>query len=81
MMIDATVEVAGTVKIDSSSELANLYEIARRSKDNNNSENALKYYDMILIKDPGNWEPNFYVLHFKAMTCKIAGIKNAAIMG
>ena len=79
MMIDGTVEVAGTIKVDTSSELTNLYEIARRAKNDNNSENALKYYDMILIKDPSSWEANFYVVYFRAMSCKIMEIGNAAV--
>lgn len=78
MMVDSIIEVAGTVKIDSSNELANLYQIARRAKNDNNSQNAQKYYDMILAKDPNNWEANFYVIYFKAMSCKIAEIWNAA---
>lgn len=50
MMSGGTVEVEGTVRIDRASELDNLYKIARRAKDTNNSENALKYYDQILLK-------------------------------
>lgn len=46
MMVD------GVVQIDHSNELENLYEIARRAKDSNNAENAINYYDQILIKDP-----------------------------
>ena len=52
MMVEGTVDVKGTVKVDTSDELKNLYEVARRNKDNNNYENAMKYYDMILVKDP-----------------------------
>lgn len=74
MMAGETVEVEGTVKIDSSSELANLYEIARRARDTNNSENALKYYDQILVKDSNSWEAQFYVIYFRAMNSKIAEI-------
>ncbi|MBR4148456.1 MAG: TFIIB-type zinc finger domain-containing protein [Bacteroidales bacterium] len=78
MMIEGTVDVQGTVKVDISEELKNLYEIARRAKDTDNSENALKYYDMILVKDPSSWEANFYVVYFRAMSCKIAEIRSAA---
>ena len=78
MMIEGTVDVQGTVKVDTSDELKNLYEIARRAKDSDNSENAAKYYDMILIKDPKSWEANFYVVYFKAMSCRIAEIWSAA---
>jgi len=79
MMIDGIVEVSGTVKMDSSDKLNNLYQIARRSKNDNNAENAAKYYDMILIEDPTSWEATFYVVYFKAMGCKIAHIQSAAI--
>ena len=80
MMIEGTVDVSGsTIKVDTSNELANLYQIARRAKDDNNSENAAKYYDMILVKDPTSWEASFYVVYFKAMSCKIAEIQSAAI--
>lgn len=37
MMVEGTVAVEGTVKIDTSSELKNLYEIARRAKDMENA--------------------------------------------
>ena len=79
MMVEGTVSVKGTVKLDNSDELRNLYEIARRAKDTDNSENALKYYDMILVKDPNSWEAQFYVVYYKAMCCTIAGISSAAL--
>ncbi len=69
----------GSVKADTSEELANLYQIARRAKDDDNSENAAKYYDMILVKDPTSWEASFYLVYFQAMQCKIAGIRAAAV--
>lgn len=77
MMVDGTVDVKGTVKIDTSSELQNLYEIARRAKNTDNAENAAKYYDQILVKDPSSWEANFYVVYFKAMSCKLGEICSA----
>jgi len=78
MMIDGTVDVQGTVKVDSSDELNNLYQVARRAKADKNYENALKYYDMILVKDPSSWEANFYTTYYQAMNCKIGEIKSAA---
>lgn len=78
MMVEGTVDVQGTVKVDTSDELKNLYEIARRAKDSDNNENAAKYYDMILIKDPSSWEANFYTVYYSAMSCKIAEISIAA---
>ena len=74
MMVEGTVDVKGTVKVDTSDELKNLYEIARRAKESNNSANAAKYYDMILVKDPNSWEANFYVTYFNAMSCKVGEI-------
>ena len=80
MMIEGNVDVSGsTVKVDSSEELDNLYQIARRARDDNNSESAAKYYDMILVKDPRSWEASFYSVYFRAMTCKIAQIRSAAV--
>ncbi len=78
MMVEGTVDIKGTVKVDTSDELKNLYEIARRAKDADNSANAAKYYDMILIKDPGSWEANYYIVYFKSMGCKIGEIWSAA---
>lgn len=79
MMFEGTVDVSGsTVKVDNTDKLDNLYQIARRAKDDNNSENAAKYYDMILVEDPKSWEASFYVVYFKAVSCKIAYIQSAA---
>lgn len=79
MMIEGTVDVSGSrLKIDTSEELANLYQIARRAKNDNNSESAAKYYDMILVKDPTSWEAYFYSTYYKAASCKIGEIAMAA---
>lgn len=79
MMVDGIVEVTGSVKVDSSDKLSNLYQIARRAKNDNNAESAEKYYDMILVEDPASWEAAFYVVYFKALKCKIIEIQSAAI--
>lgn len=79
MMVEGTVDVQGTVKVDTSGELANLYQLARRAKDNDNGENAVKYYEMILLKDPNSWEAAFYVVYFKAIEFNIAQIDSAGI--
>jgi uncharacterized protein (DUF983 family) len=78
MMVSGTVNVAGTVKVDISEKLSNLYKIARRAKEENNDENAAKYYDLILQEDPNSWEASFYSVYYKAMGCKIAEIWSAA---
>ena len=48
MMIEGTLDVQGTVKIDASDKVKNLYIMARRAKDDNNAELASKYYEMII---------------------------------
>ncbi|MBD5128647.1 MAG: hypothetical protein HDT43_01795 [Ruminococcaceae bacterium] len=69
------VDVSGsTVKVDNSDELSNLYQIARRAKVHNDIESAMKYYEMILIKDPSSWEGNFFSVYFRAIQCKILEI-------
>ena len=68
MMIEGTVDVTGsTVKVDTSNELKNFYELARRAKTDGNSENAQKYYDQILVKDPSSWEANFYSVYSQSV--------------
>lgn len=75
MMIEGSDEVAGgVVNAGNSDELANLYLLARRAKGDNNSENAQKYYEQIIVKDPSSWEANFYTTYYQSMNCKIAEI-------
>lgn len=78
IMFGETVEVTGTVKIDHSSELDNLYKLARRARDNNNMDDAYQYYKEILLKDPNNWEPQFYTAYYKATKTSIGNISLAA---
>lgn len=75
MMVEIT---GGTVKIDSSDELKNLYELARRAKEADNAEKALDYYEQIVIKNPSDWEANFYSNYYQAKNCKIGEIGYAA---
>ncbi len=77
--IEEAKKLMGTVKIDDTDELKNLYELARRAKENNNSDNAQKYYEQILVKNPSSWEANFYSVYYQSLNTVIAGISNAAI--
>ena len=79
MMIEGTVEVQGTVKVDSSDHLKNLYTLARRARDNDDSENAAKYYDEIAIEDPNSWEAQFYKVYYSCINIKIAQMGSACI--
>ena len=78
LMIEGPVEVKGSVTLDNSQRLQNLYQLARRAKDDNQGESAIKYYEMISIDDPTSWEASFYIVYFKALDCKIAEITSAA---
>lgn len=62
----------------SSVKVSGLYEVARRARRNGNSSQAAKYYDLILLEEPGSWEAQFYSIYFSSMDCTIAGIAAAA---
>ncbi len=79
MMIEGNVDVSGsTVKIDVSEKLENLYQLARRAKEEDNEENAKKYYDMLTAERPNDWEAYFYSAYYRARTCKLIQIENEA---
>jgi len=55
MMVEGTVEVQGTVKLDSSEELKNLYELARSSFDSCNYEKCEEFCNQIIAMDSQNF--------------------------
>lgn len=59
-------------------EMMRYLELARRARDDNNSENAARYYDLVLQKAPLSWEASFYQVYFSAMNCKLMNLSNAA---
>ena len=59
--------------------IGKLYQLARRARDESNTENAEKYYGMLALEDPTSWEAHFYQVYFKSLLTNIAGISNAAI--
>ena len=79
MMVEGTVDVTGsTIKVDTSAKLKNLYTLARRAKDDNNIQDAAKYYHEIRLEDPNSWEAAFYGVYFTALDCRIGQIESAA---
>lgn len=68
------VEHNGSVKIDSSEELKNLYIAARNSIEAGDKDTALEYYRKIAMIDPNSWEPLFY-----SVTLGLNNIKNSEI--
>lgn len=67
-------KLLGTVKIDKTEENKNLLILARRAREEGNSENAEKYYGMLLQADPNNWEAAFFQVYYRAMQCKVGEI-------
>ena len=76
--VEGTVEVTGTVKVDTSERLKNLYALARRAKEDNNAVDAARYYNEIRVEDPNSWEAAFYAVYYSAMDIRIAQIASAA---
>ena len=67
-------KLMGTVKIDKTEENQNLLILARRAREEGNSENAEKYYGMLLQANPNSWEAAFFQVYYRAMQCKVGQI-------
>lgn len=76
MMIEGTVDVQGTVKVDRSDNIEKIYQLARRAREDEDGEAALKYYEMILLENPNDWEAAFYRLLFSTKNCTLAQMEN-----
>lgn len=70
--------VEGTVKIDSSEETANLYELARRAANTGNTEKAQQYYEQIVVKAPNDWEAFYYSVYYQCTNCKVGQLEESA---
>ena len=66
MMIEGTVDVQGTVKVDNSSFVKNYIENARRAMQKEDWEEVEKYYNLVEQNDPKNIEAIFYSSYGKA---------------
>ncbi|MDR0984541.1 MAG: hypothetical protein LBL93_06020 [Ruminococcus sp.] len=69
--------IEGTVKIDNSDKINNLYILAHRARDDDNYESAVKYYEMILQENPYSWEAAFYKVYYSSMQSIREDIPNA----
>lgn len=67
MMIDGTVDVQGTVKIDNSAFVQKYFENARRACSKEDWEEVEKYYNMVEQNSPNNMEAVFFSSFGKAM--------------
>lgn len=59
-------KLLGTIKIDKTDDMEKSLVLARRAREENNSENAEKYYGMVLQEDPNNWEAAFFQGYYHA---------------
>ena len=66
MMIEGTVDVQGTVKIDNSSSVQNYLDNARRARQKEDWEEVEKYYNLVEQNDPKSIEAIFYSAFAKA---------------
>ena len=67
MMIEGTVDVQGTVKVDNSDFIQKYLQNARRAKQKEDWEEVTKYYNLVEQNDPKNIEAIFYSAYGKAM--------------
>lgn len=63
---------------EQNTKLQDLYQMARNAKASEDATTAKKYYDMILLENPVNWEPIFYSVYFSYPTTKNGEISNKA---
>lgn len=66
MMIEGTVDVQGTVKVDNTSFVEKYLANARRAKQKEDWEEVEKYYNLVEQNDPSNIEAIFYSSYGKA---------------
>lgn len=66
MMIEGTVDVQGTVKVDNSEFVQKYLANARRAKEKEDWEETEKYYNLVEQNDPTNIEAIFYSSYGKA---------------
>jgi len=66
MMVEGTVDVTGTVKVDNSDSVEKYLQNARRAKAKEDWEETEKYYNPVEQEDPDNIEAVFYSAYGKA---------------
>lgn len=74
MMVEGTVEVTGTVKVDSSDQIANFLMMAKNAYDAKNLKEAESYCNKIIEIDPNNYEA--WLLKGKAAGWQSTVVKN-----
>ncbi len=73
MLVEGTVEVQGTVKVDNTAFVEKYLANARRAKQKEDWEETEKYYNMVEQNDPTNIEAIFYSSYGKAKKSLVDG--------
>lgn len=78
-MIEGTVDIQGTVRIDRTDELEKLYLAARNARETSDDQSAIRHYENISARDPNSWEALFYLVILKTNSIKNSAIGSSAI--
>ena len=70
---------AAPAVVNKASEVEKLLVLARRAREDENRENAEKYYGMVLMEDPDNWEAYFFQIYYRAMQTTLGNIERALV--
>ena len=76
--VEEAKKLIGTVKIDKSEEAKKALVLARRARENDNAENAQKFYGIVMQEAPDNWEASFFYSYYQATQSTMANISVAA---
>ncbi len=78
MMIEGPVDVSGSVvKVDTSEKLRKLLLLADRARQEDNAEEAKKYYELARQEDPDSWSANFYSAYYTLMESPVGKLSEA----
>ena len=75
MMVEGTVEVKGTVKVDKSEEKTNFIQLANDALDSINGEEAYSYANRVLESDPSNAEAWFIKMKAVGLLSTLGDLK------
>ena len=78
MMIEGTVDVQGTVKVDTTDKLLKLRNLATRAEEDKNYPDAIRYYHQLLEECPEDWEPLYKELYLSGISITLGQIKDYA---
>jgi len=75
MQDDSAAESGSAAKPDESDKVRKLLQLARRAREEENGEDAKKYYELAMMEDPDNWESAFYASYYRVMESPLARLE------